>query len=155
MRLAAGAGPLHHLAAAHAESFVLIAGGIGMSPLYSMASTLAEREDCRELFVFYAASTASDLLFRQELDALDRQHTKLKVVYVLSKEAPPGWSGERGRVDARLLDKVLGGAQGAGPKMRREYFLCGPLEMMNSVHQAIVASGVSARHIHTELFNWV
>jgi predicted ferric reductase len=156
----------------HEHACVLIAGGIGMAPLFSMVSTLIVRRVCRDVTLFYAASTEADLVFRDDLEKMEmannrasKKHTKLTVVYFLSQDAPPGWSGETGRIDSERLNKYLRieglhdltmyRDKASSKPVPREYFLCGPPRMTDSVHDTIVTLGVSSTRIHTELFAWV
>ncbi|MFM8359991.1 MAG: ferric reductase-like transmembrane domain-containing protein, partial [Verrucomicrobiota bacterium] len=52
------------------QGFVLIAGGIGISPMRSMLRTLRDREDRRPVVLFHAAVDSGGLAFRDELEAL-------------------------------------------------------------------------------------
>jgi predicted ferric reductase len=79
------------------QGFVLIAAGIGITPLRSMILTIKDRGDLRPVLLLYAARTIDDMVYRQELETLQRQ-MNLKVVLVLS-EPPNGWTGERGHID--------------------------------------------------------
>jgi predicted ferric reductase len=53
-----------------APGYVFIAGGVGVTPLYSMLLTMREREDVRPVTLFYASATWDDAVFREELAAL-------------------------------------------------------------------------------------
>ena len=53
-----------------AKSFILIAGGVGITPMMSMLRTAAERGDTRPLQLFYAISTLEDATFREEIEEL-------------------------------------------------------------------------------------
>jgi len=79
-----------------ANSFVLIAGGIGIAPMMSMLRTAAERGDTRPLLLIYAVDTWEGATFREEIEELTH-HLKLKVVYVL-QDPPENWQGESGYV---------------------------------------------------------
>jgi DNA repair protein RecN (Recombination protein N) len=81
--------------------YVLIAGGVGITPLYSMCQTLAEREDVRPVLLFYGAGKYEELTFREELDALDGASFERKQLAKTVEEA-----------DARLAE--LAGELSAG-----------------------------------------
>ena len=61
-----------------------------------------------------------------------------------------GWTGETGRIDGRLLDRVL-------PRHARhyDYFLCGPPGMVTAVGQQLRDRRIPIRRIHTERFEVV
>ncbi|MCG6134554.1 MAG: ferric reductase-like transmembrane domain-containing protein [Nostoc sp. LLA-1] len=128
--------------------FVLIAGGIGITPMISMLLTHAERQDERPYILIYASKTWDDVTFREELHEL-QQKLDLTVVHVL-KDAPEDWSGETGYVDKELLGRYL-------PKRRgtRQYFICASPKMMDQVEAALHQLEVPTTNIHMEHFNLV
>lgn len=133
-----------------ASSFVLIAGGIGITPMMSMLRTAAERGDRRPLLLIYAVDTWEGATFREEIEELTRQLT-LRVVYVL-QTPPEGWQGESGYVTKEILARYL-------PQSREsddfEVFLCGPQPFMNAVEQALAQLEVFIGNIHAERFDLV
>ena len=128
--------------------YVLIAGGIGITPLFSMCLTLADREDVRPVFLFYGRREYQELTFRDELDQLTRR-MNLKVIYVL-EHASRDWTGETGFIDSDLLRRYL-------PKQYRrfQYFICGPLAMMDAMEEVLPEIGIAPECIHTERFDIV
>jgi len=129
--------------------YALLAGGVGITPLRSMLLTMAEREDVRPVVLFYAARAPEDLIFRDELLAL-QSRMNLKVVHVVG-EPTPGWEGERGRITADVLRKYLPPRQ----YRRWQYFVCGPSPMMDSMEEVLPQLGVPEENIHTERFDMV
>jgi predicted ferric reductase len=131
-----------------AQGYVLIAGGIGISPMRSILQTLRDREDVRPIVLFYAAHDWTRVSFRDELEGL-RQSLNLTIVYVF--EAPgDDWTGERGYVTADVLCRHL-------PRQYRRfmYFMCGPVPMMDALELALVEIGVPAGAIQSERFDMV
>jgi predicted ferric reductase len=125
--------------------YVLIAGGVGISPLFSMCQTMAIRGDRRPVVLFYAARNLESLTFRCELDDLC-QRINLQVIYVL--ETPPSdWTGESGCITADTLRKHL-----PLQYKRFQHFICGPEPMMDVAEDALAGLGVPVDRIHTERF---
>jgi predicted ferric reductase len=131
-----------------APGFVFLAGGVGVTPIFSMLRTLAERRDRRPLLFFYGSNSWDEIIFREEIAAL-QERLDLTLVHVLT-HPPAGWTGETGLIDASLLDRHL-------PQDRnsREYFICGSDPMMDAVESALGKLGVSLEHIHSERYNFV
>jgi len=131
-----------------AAGFVLIAGGIGITPMMSMLLTHADRQDERPFLLIYASQTWEDITFREELEAL-KEKLALTIVYVLRKP-PEDWSGETGYVDRELLSRYI-------PKRRgsRQYFICASPKMMDQVEAALHDLEVPVDHVHMEHFNLV
>lgn len=129
---------------------VLIAGGVGITPMMSMLRTLAHRRDRRPHRLVVVARTMDDLLFRAELEQLS-ERLDLTVVELL-RHPPPGWTGATGAVDEALLTSVL-----PGPFRRNQldYFICGPPAMVMDVLAELDALEIPHPRIHTEQFDMV
>ncbi|MBN2549967.1 MAG: ferric reductase-like transmembrane domain-containing protein [Anaerolineales bacterium] len=134
----------------HAEQFVFIAGGVGITPIMSMLRTLAERGDRRPLVLIYANRDWESVIFREEIENL-KDALNLTVVQLL-QEPPADWSGESGFVSQAILERFL-------PQARQrntfEVFICGPQPMMNAVEKALINLKVPFGDFHAERFNLV
>lgn len=130
-----------------AAGFVFVVGGIGVTPAMSMLRSLAHRGERRPLWLFYGNGSASEIIYRDELDALARR-LDLTVVHVLS-DPPDGWTGETGYVTREILERRL-------PQAREGLvcFLCGPTPMTDSARAALEDLGVPADRIRTEVFEF-
>lgn len=131
-----------------ATGYVLIAGGIGITPSISLLRTAADLEDPRPYLLVYANRTEDDIVLRAELDGL-RARLDLTVVHVLSA---PGedWTGERGRLDRALLERHLPhDLRGYG------YFACGAPPVVAAAVAALTDIGVAPERVHTESFEHV
>jgi predicted ferric reductase len=130
-----------------APGYVFVAGGVGITPLYSMVSTMCVREDVRPATLFYANRDWENVIFREQLDELALYMPNLEIIYVL-QQPPPGWRGATGRIDAGLLRRHLPHKQ----YQRFEYFICGPETLMDASERALGDIGVPESRIHTERF---
>ncbi len=133
---------------AGAPGFVMIAGGVGITPILSNLHALDARGDPRPVTLIYANPTLEDAAFREELDAM-RARLDLRVIHV-PETRPEGWDGESGYVDAELLRRVL-------PEDTRDWphLLCGPGPMLDAVRKALHGMGVADHHIDYEIFELV
>ncbi|KAA1012926.1 oxidoreductase [Paraburkholderia panacisoli] len=130
------------------DMHVLIAGGIGITPMMSMIRTLADRGDTRPLVLLYGSKTWDSLTFREELETL-KARVDLKVVYVLS-QPPEGWTGESGRITAEVFRRHLPPEYAA-----HEYFICGPDVMMDAIETALGEMKVPLARYHSERYSFV
>jgi predicted ferric reductase len=131
-----------------ADMHVLIAGGVGITPMMSMIATLADQGDKRPVLLLYGSKTWDDITFREELEALESR-LNLTVVHVL--ESPPeGWTGERGFINADVLERHL-----PPPFDEHEYFICGPGVMMDAIEKALGALHVPMSKYHSERYSFV
>jgi len=131
-----------------ADMHVLIAGGVGITPMMSMIRTLADRGDKRPVILIYGSKDWESITFREELEALEAR-LALKVVHVLSNP-PPGWKGEKGFINAEILMRHL------PPRYAdHEYFICGPDPMMDAIEQALDELSVPLSKYHSERYSFV
>ena len=131
-----------------ADSIVLIAAGVGITPMMSIARYLSERSWPGEIFFIYACRTSADFIFQKSLAALERRNPKLHVVVTMS-DAGPEWKGARGRLGKELLTQAV-------PDLAsRRVHLCGPPAMMDATKALLLEIGVPADHLKTEAFGAV
>jgi predicted ferric reductase len=128
-----------------APGYVLLAGGVGVTPLMSMLRTFADRKDSRPLILFFGSYDWDNVLYREEIEELQSQ-LNLKVVHVL-EQPPQGWSGESGYITADVLDRHLPPDRAA-----YHYFMCGPVPMINAVDKALPEAGVPLSRVQSERY---
>ncbi len=132
-----------------ADLHVLIAGGVGITPMISMIRTLADQGDRRPVLLLYGSKSWEEITFREELEVLETR-LDLTVVHVL-QDPPQGWTGERGFITAALLKRHLPAAYA-----RHEYFICGPSVMMDAIESALGDElKVPISKYHSERYSFV
>ncbi len=124
------------------DKALLIAGGIGITPLRALAERF--RNSDKDCVLLYANRAQKDVVFRKELAELEGEGG-LSVCHVLSGD--PDWSGETGMLDAERIKRL------APDFAERDAFLCGPPLMVASVRAALTGLGMSASRIHSEVFS--
>lgn len=130
-----------------AADILMVAGGIGISPLLSMLRTLGDTGQRARVVLLYAADRVDDLVCDAELDELE-QELDLEVVRVL-REPPANWQGREGVIDADLIETYLS----TDDASKWQVVLCGPPPMMDVVEPAVRDNGVPLRQIHSERFD--
>ncbi len=134
----------------NATGLVLLAGGVGITPMMSMLRTLADRGDRRPHRLILSARDQSDLLFLDELDVL-RRRMDLAVFPTLTRP-DPGWPGATGRVNADFLEEVL---PGEFRRNQLDYFICGSNPFVTGVMDALDELDIPQQRVHTEQFDTV
>jgi predicted ferric reductase len=128
------------------NEIIMIAGGIGMTPMLSMLRYMADVEYRRTVKLIWSNRTGGDVFCRQEINAMRQKMAGLTVHHVLTGQ--PGYKGPTGRIDAAMLERLL---QGCSRSSR--IFLCGPPSMMKSVSKNLKKLGFKAGRISTERFS--
>ncbi len=131
-----------------ADMHVLIAGGIGVTPMMSMIRTLADRGDQRPIVLFYGSKDWESITFREELEVLTPR-LNLTVVHVLANP-PAGWTGEHGFITADLFKRHLPPSHAD-----HEYFICGPNVMMDAIERVLGELHVPLSKYHSERYSFV
>lgn len=128
------------------KDVVLIAGGVGITPMMSIIRTLTDRSWPGEIHLVYGARSTQDFIFRDEIEYLQRRHANLHVAATMRRAEGTSWMGPEGVVSKEFIARSV-------PEIaRRRIHLCGPPPMMEAVKVALVELGVPAENIRTEAF---
>jgi ferredoxin-NADP reductase/uncharacterized protein YcbX len=128
-----------------AEEIVLIAGGVGITPLMSKIRYLVERNWSGRIDLIYSVKTNRDIVFQQELAELQRDFPRLRVHVTVTSE-DEAWTGARGRLSAEWISAIV-------PDIAlRRIHLCGPTAMASSTRHILHQLGVSDSRIEAEVF---
>lgn len=129
-----------------ADSIVLIAGGVGITPMMSIARYLTERSWAGDIFLVYGCRAPSDFIFATEVAELQRINPRLRVAVTMSRTDGTDWQGPRGRLSKELLTQTV-------PDLAsRRIHLCGPPLMMESTKAILAELRVAPDQVKTELF---
>ncbi len=127
---------------------VLIAGGIGSAPVLSILRTMRDRDRQDSVKFFYGNPTWDMVIYRDELEELQKTEDYLQVVHVL-EHPHEGWEGEEGYITAEILAKYL-------PEDYKQweyiFFLCGPMPMIEAVEGALMSLNVQSTRIFSEKY---
>ncbi len=122
---------------------VMIAGGVGVTPMMSMLRTAADRGDERRFHLVLVVARREDVLFRDELADLER-FLDLDVTEVLRGSARRG--------DPTPLITALGRVP---EPAAFDYFVCGSPSLVATAFHALDSLGVPPDHVRTEQFDLV
>ncbi|MCX7227530.1 MAG: 2Fe-2S iron-sulfur cluster-binding protein [Burkholderiales bacterium] len=130
-------------------SVVLIAGGIGITPMMSMLRGCAAVQPQRPVHLYYGVRHGREQAFKLELEALAAAHPAFRLNVVYSCPDPTDLVGRElrhaGRIDVALLQRTL-------PPGRHPFYVCGPPGLMQSLVPALADWGVPVADIHFEAF---
>ncbi len=128
---------------------VLISGGIGVTPMISMANALVESGSTREIWFFFGARSGEDHMFKTYMAELAAKHPNVHMQVCYSRPHPNEVRGRdyhhEGRVSVELFKQLL-------PSNNYDYFLCGPGPFMQTITDDLRAWGVPDAWVHFEAF---
>ncbi len=125
------------------KKLVFIAGGIGVTPFRSMAKYLLDKNEKRDIVLFYSNSKAESFVYKNIFD-LARENG-IKTVYVCS-HPPQGWKGRVGHIDSKMIKEEV------SEFANRTYYLSGPNAMVEGYKKMLKELGVRSNKIVTDYF---
>jgi ring-1,2-phenylacetyl-CoA epoxidase subunit PaaE len=136
---------------ARGRHYAAIAAGSGITPIISIIGSALRQEPESRCTLIYGNRATASIMFLEELEDLKNQHRgRFHLIHVLSRE-PYEVELSRGRIDGpkltRLMDTLL------PPHTVDEWFLCGPLSMVQTAQAALRERGVDGSRIHREVFH--
>lgn len=128
---------------------VLIGGGIGVTPMITMARVLTHLKDPREIYFFFGCRSGQDHMFQDEMVRLQQANPMLRLHVCYSrpdeKDEPGKAYNHESRVTVDLMKQIL-------PSNNFEYYLCGPGPFMDSLVNGLYEWGVPKKDVYFEAF---
>lgn len=116
-----------------AHHIMLFAAGSGITPLYSIAQHALKARRDHHVTLFYANSSARDIMFQRELDAL-ASSSRMDVFHILG-DGGTGEDESSGRLTAGRVERLM--KQYAQSTLAEHVFVSGPVGFMEAVTQGI------------------
>ncbi|NBX64563.1 MAG: hypothetical protein EBT66_06370 [Bacteroidetes bacterium] len=133
---------------ANKKHYVMIAGGSGITPIYSMIGSILTVEPKSNVTLLYANKTWNTILLKDKLDGLLNMFpNQFTIQHFLSEEVQLNGATE-GRISKKAIEVVLSKSR----LPNREYYICGPQEMTVNLTEMLLDLGVSNNLINSELF---
>lgn len=130
------------------KSVVLIAGGVGVTPMMSAIRYLTDRSWRGEIYFLFGCFSEQNIIYREEIEYLQRRHKNLHVTILL--EEPPTKTGESRYLTGRITKEIL---TGRVPEITsRRVHICGPPPMLDAVKEMLAELDVPPENIKTEVF---
>ncbi|WP_317914222.1 FAD-binding oxidoreductase [Carnobacterium maltaromaticum] len=126
------------------KPLLLIAGGIGITPIMSIIEASSEEQ---KIYLFWNVKKTEDLIFNDELKERQK-NSLLHYIPLLSEEKSTDYY--YGRVNSRLVKQLLTEEEIKSLNV----VMCGPEKMMTSMDEQLQELGVSVEKIHYEKFSY-
>lgn len=116
---------------------VWIGGGIGVTPFLSMIKDLPP-EGCR-VDLYYAVKTATEIIDKEKLTQESHARQNVRVIPFIGDQ-------QQGHLTADFIEQY------SAPLKGKDFYICGPPAMMQSIRKQLRAKGIPATSIHSEEF---
>ncbi|BCS21944.1 uncharacterized protein APUU_30169A [Aspergillus puulaauensis] len=148
-------GNFHLDSVSGSSPIVLIAGGVGITPLVSMSKFLSSSSSAtkRPVHLIYAARTTTARAFYEEIMEISRANTNFNATFFIEAPEASDKAGTDyhhiGRLNLQRLhthrDLFLNEAH-------TKYYICGPSPFLDAVRRSLTSEGVDSSRIKAELF---
>jgi predicted ferric reductase len=140
-------GRFGHLFITPGIEMIMIAGGIGITPMLSMLRFMADHRDPRSVTLIWTNRSPERVVYAEEMEALSDRLAGLRWVLLFTRDTKTG--KRTNRLDREALKSLV------GPKRRGSaVFICGPQRMIIQVKADLKALGFPARSMYTEVFGF-
>jgi predicted ferric reductase len=120
---------------------LLIAGGVGITPLRALFETIPAGSG--QLTLLYRASEEGDVLFRQELEKLAARRAAT-VRFLVGRRTTLGWDPLSAAALAANIPDLA----------EHDVYLCGPSGMTAAIRTSLITAGVPRAQVHSESFEF-
>ena len=145
METALGSFTLHKNSAKPA---VFLAGGIGITPFFSIVKQADHDRLPHKLYLFYSNRRPEDAPFLEILEMLGESNPSFRLVATMTEmpRSKKKWDGETGFVNKAMLCRYLSDLQGP------IYYIAGPPAMVIDLRRMLVTSSIDEDDIRSEEF---
>ncbi len=127
------------------NDLVMVATGTGIAPVKGILEDMLNKNDQRQIDVFFGVRHEKDLFYVEELKELESGLANMKLNVCLSQPETDEWDGLRGRVTAHVPECDLSN--------NPDFYICGGGAMIKEVRQIALDKGVDRKKIHVEIFD--
>ncbi len=128
---------------------VLLAGGVGITPVLSMLNALVEIESQREIWFFLGVRNKKEHLMKKHLEKIAKENLNVNLKVFYSSPEKTDLKNKdyhvEGRVTVNHLIQFL-------PSNNYDFYICAPPPMVKDLRTDLAAWGVPKANIHFEAF---
>jgi ferredoxin-NADP reductase len=126
------------------KDIVFLAGGIGITPFYSIIKDYFNKRTDKNIFLFYSNKTKGSVAFSDNLNYLAENWLKLKIVRIFTQELVI--NNEFNRINFKMLKKYLKNLD------KKYYFICGSVGFVTDLWKELKKNKVEEEYIKVESF---
>ncbi|AXY25088.1 hypothetical protein CL176_03055 [Suicoccus acidiformans] len=128
--------------------FILLGGGIGLTPNLSLLRSEIEKGSQREIHLYWGLSLAEDLFMVEELESYRKVNPNFHYHIVFSIDEVPGYGF------GFITDDLIRETAGARMYTDAHFFVCGPGPMLNATRKILDDNNVPFERKHIDDFDF-
>jgi len=129
------------------KKLVFLAGGIGVTPFRSMIKYLLDKNEKRDIVMYYANKSFTDIAYK-EIFSKASTDLGIKIIHVIddTNGIPNGFFFEKGPINMEMIKR------GVPDYKKRVFYISGPKAMVDSFKKELKALGIDKLKIKTDFF---
>ena len=131
------------------EKLAFLSGGIGITPLRSMAKYIVDMKLPTDVVLLYGNRSAEEIVFKEDFDTMQKTHANFRAIYTLTSAAHTceTWRGRTGYIDDVMIKEEI-------PDFNeRIFYICGPPSMVESL-KTVLREKVGAQEERIRIENF-
>ena len=120
------------------ENVIAIAGGSGITPFISLAHAILEGIYKCNLTVFYSVRKYEDVIFKQEIEEINKKKKGVKILVTLTREEKEGFL--HGHINQEMIEPFI--------KEFNTILMCGPKELYRSMNEILNEFNIPRKSVH-------
>ena len=130
------------------KSAVLMAGGIGITPFFSIVKQADHERLPHRLYLFYSNRRPEDAPFLESLGKLEESNPNFRLIATMTEmhRSKRKWEGETGLIDKAMLSRYVNDLRGP------IFYIAGPPRMVSEIRKMLLASSVNEDDIRADEF---
>ena len=133
----------------HVRPLVLLAAGVGITPLLSILLSAIESTPSRQIILIHGVLNERTQAFKRTIDAIAELRPNVKIHYRYSEGTNSSIAKQAtvstGFIDAELIESLV-------PEQDGDYYFCGPQAFMVGIYHQLLAWGIPPSQTHFEFF---
>lgn len=126
---------------------VLIAGGIGITPLKGMAEYASDKHLSVPVTLLYSNRSEDDIAYRDELEKLENSNPQFRILHTVTGGlVRKDWQGSLGRIDRRQILEATHDLE------KPVFYVCGKPGMVTEMLNVLSETGVPEADMRVEAF---
>lgn len=140
--------------ATNTKTYVLFAGGSGITPVMSILKSVLSQEPNSKVVLVYANENEQAIIFRDELTQLKNNYgERFSIYHVLNNPTGAIQDDLKGIMTVEKTKELIN--KYIPLSADKEYFICGPGPMMENIENSLTDLGVPKEKVHLEYFTTV
>ena len=129
------------------NNLVLIAGGLGITPLMSIIRYRNDKKLQNKINFIYSVKTPADIVYNEELIKIKDENKNFNYIVTITRTNDgDNWTGRTGRINIDLLKQNIDNVENS------LYYLCGPLEFIKAKIAMLESLGAKKEQIKTDIW---